>query len=165
MTPRLAGITPPTPLKYQSNTPLTLTEPPHPPPSIQTRHVRVHIVDPKRNHHYRRAIIFPPRIPRLDSPIRIRRTLTRVPHARRRELAVQPPFRLGLVVHTIKPDHALEEDVEFRMGGRILGDLKEGSKDVYRNWLSNSNSTRGIRLTLHNVLEVVHLARGLVHFV
>lgn len=56
--------------------------------------------------------------------------LRSVPVLGERELAVQPPLGLGLVVDAIEADDSLEEDVQLGVGRRVASNLEQGSKDV-----------------------------------
>jgi hypothetical protein len=56
--------------------------------------------------------------------------LREVPKARVRELLVDPPLNLGLIVNGIEADHALEEDMKLRVCLRVLRHFKEGAEDV-----------------------------------
>jgi hypothetical protein len=50
--------------------------------------------------------------------------LRSVPVLWERELAVEPPLRLGLVVDAIEADNSLKEDVKLGVGRRIASNLK-----------------------------------------
>lgn len=77
-------------------------------PSVERRHVGVHVVQ----------------------PIAVWWTLARVPHFGRWELAVQTTLRLAFVIDTVKANDTLKEDVKLRMRCRILCDFKQRLKDI-----------------------------------
>lgn len=44
---------------------------------------------------------------------------------------METPLGLRLVIHRIKPDNSLQEDMQFWMRIRILCNLEEGLENVY----------------------------------
>lgn len=63
-------------------------------------------------------------------PIAVRRVLLGVPFAGNRILAVEPTFRLALVIDTIKSNHALQEDVKLGVAGGVLGHFEQWLEHV-----------------------------------
>ena len=45
------------------------------------------------------------------------------------------PFLLRLVIHGIKTDDALKEDMQLGMGAGVLRNLEQGFENVYRTYL------------------------------
>ena len=70
-------------------------------------------------------------------PVGIWRILFCVPLFGGRELPIQPPLHLALVVDAIEADYSLEEYVEFRMRGWITGDFEEWLKDIVKKFLES----------------------------
>lgn len=66
----------------------------------------------------------------VNKPVRIRRTLLRVPLTRERIFFVNPPFRFRFVVHGIKPNDTLKENVKLRVTRGVFRHLKQWSENV-----------------------------------
>lgn len=100
-------------------------------PLIQSSHVSIHVVDPDKEDDHKKRALSQSKL-RGCSPVRVRRILLVIPLAWERILLVNPRFCLRFVVHGIKANNALQENVQLWVGARILRHLEQGSKDVYK---------------------------------
>ena len=57
--------------------------------------------------------------------------LLRIPKPGVRELLVEPTFRLRLIVNAVEADDTLQEDMELRVGRRILRNLEERKENIF----------------------------------
>ena len=78
------------------------------PPRIQTRHVGEQVIN----------------------IITVRGILFRGPLFWGREFAIETSFDFGFVVNGVEANHPLEEDVQFRVSGRVFCYFEEGLEDV-----------------------------------
>lgn len=92
--------------------------------SIQARHIGVHVVQPTQSSAGPNPKAVGQKEVDEDPPVAVRGRLLCIPHTCRRELAIQTPFRLALVVDTVEPDHTLEEDMELGVGRGVFGHFK-----------------------------------------
>ena len=67
-----------------------------------------------------------------NAPVVVRRAVLKVPETRHWEFAVDPTFRLALIIHEVKTYNALQEDMQLGMARRILSDFEKGFEDVWR---------------------------------
>jgi len=83
-------------------------------PVVQAGHIGIHVIHPvvvvTRQFDYSKMITV-----WMCSPVRKWGVLTGVPQTREREFTVDPAFRLGFIIYTVKANNSLQEDMKLRV--------------------------------------------------
>lgn len=66
-----------------------------------------------------------------DIPVRVWWRLFRIPESRIRILFIQPPFSLGLIVHSIEGDYPLQKHMQLGVRRGVLRHFKQRSEYIY----------------------------------